>query len=68
MCLRDPLAGLWQVTVSGQARQRNMVWRAAPLGSEWRQLNSSRFDPSKRRLMWRVTWRFEGADYSVTDE
>ncbi|KAK9908481.1 hypothetical protein WJX75_008547 [Coccomyxa subellipsoidea] len=51
-----------------QARLRNMDWRAAPPGSEARQLNSSCYDAHKRRLMWRVTWRFEGADYSVMDE
>ncbi|CAL8463173.1 g2707 [Coccomyxa elongata] len=51
-----------------QARLRNMEWRAAPPGSEARQLNSSCFDAHKRRLMWRVTWRFEGSGYCVTDE
>ncbi len=52
----------------GQARLRNMDWRAAPPGSEARQLNGSCYDAHKRRLMWRVTWRFDGADYSATDE
>ncbi|EIE21382.1 hypothetical protein COCSUDRAFT_48085 [Coccomyxa subellipsoidea C-169] len=51
-----------------QARLRNMDWRAAPPGSEARQLNGSCYDAHKRRLMWRVTWRFDGADYSATDE
>lgn len=51
-----------------QARLRNMEWRAAPPGSEARQLNSSCFDAHKRRLMWRVTWHFEASGYCVTDE
>ena len=51
-----------------QARIRNMMWQALPAASERRQQNTSMYDNSKKRLFWRVEWRFPAIDMVVTNE
>ena len=51
-----------------QARIRNMTWHALPAASERRRQNTSVYDNSKKRLFWRVEWRFPAIDMVVTDE
>ena len=49
-------------------QQRNMRWGMLPPKAEGRLANTTCFDRQKRRLMWRVQWRFEGAGHTATDE
>ncbi len=45
-----------------------MTWHALPASSERRQQNTSVYDNSKKRLFWRVEWRFPAVDMVVIDE
>jgi hypothetical protein len=65
-CKRSTQIVLFHLGV--QSGLRNMRWEAMPAGSERRQQNSSCFDQRRRRLLWRMEWRFEAADYTVVDE
>jgi hypothetical protein len=51
-----------------QMQQRNMRWGVLPPRAERRLANTTCFDRQRRRLMWRVQWRFAGAGYTATDE
>ena len=51
-----------------QTQLRNMRWGILPASAERRLANTSCFDRQKRRLMWRVEWRFEAASFTAVDE